>query len=136
MKSVFTKVHVPFILPLLLLIATAGCRSMAVEAERFYAQRIDNDESQKRAIAAAISEFMGGKKVTLADTVFMEQSTITIGRQPFIDDRGLVIDGRHNNAVMSFSLVKAADTCYLRNDDTKAEIALPAVKCRALVSPH
>jgi hypothetical protein len=101
-----------------------------------YALRIDNNQTQKQAIAAAVSKFMQGKKVTLAERVFMEQSTITIERQTFVDQRGLLANGRHNNAVKRFSLLKAENTCFLRDEGTKAKIALPSVKCRATDRRH
>lgn len=120
-----------FIVVVMATIGAAGCTTMAVESERYYANRVSADKAQKQAILDAVSEFMGGKSITLADDVFINEHTMTIERRPAVDSRGLIIEGRHNNPARSFTLLKLADMCLLRDDASKVELALPTVECVA-----
>ena len=57
-------------------IGAAGCTTMAMESERYYANRVATDKAQKQAIVDAVSEFMGGKSITLADDVFINEHSM------------------------------------------------------------
>lgn len=112
-------------------IGAAGCTTMAMESERYYANRVATDKAQKQAIVDAVSKFMGGKSITLADDVFINEHSMIVERQSAVDSRGLIIDGRHNNPARSFTLLKLADMCLIRDDTSQVELELPTVACVA-----
>ena len=83
----------------------------------------------KQQIESVISDWYGGVKVTVANNAFVDSSTVRIERKTHVDDRGLPIEGRHNNQALSFTLLKQGETCLLRNNQTGITSALTSASC-------
>lgn len=84
-----------------------------------------------RIIQNAIASLTHGQKIKLADNVFGDKSTIIVERARQNDDRGNPLDGRDNNAPAdTFTLLKTADGCVLRHDQTGKQMVLSHLKCK------
>lgn len=87
--------------------------------------------SQKASIAEVISAWYGGIDITLADNVFTDSSELSIERKVHKDDRGLPIEGRHDNPVFTFSLLKQGEKCVLRNNQTGETQVIEGLSCKS-----
>ena len=87
--------------------------------------------SQKANIASIISQWFGGVEVTLADDAFTRSSELSIERKAHMDNRGLPIEGRHNNPAYTFTLLKHGERCILRNNQTGDEKEVVGLSCTA-----
>ncbi|GGF78601.1 hypothetical protein [Alteromonas lipolytica] len=85
--------------------------------------------SQKQQLETVISDWFGGVKVTLADNAFTDSSSVSIERREHLDNQGNPIEGRHNNAVYSFSLLKQGQDCWLQNERTSQKVLLNGITC-------
>lgn len=84
---------------------------------------------EKKQIEGIISHWFGGVDVTIASNAFVESSTISIERKSHEDERGLPINGRHNNPAFTFTMFKQGDLCLLRYNQTGATSELNVVSC-------
>ncbi|NVK54338.1 MAG: hypothetical protein HWE26_01880 [Alteromonadaceae bacterium] len=106
----------------------SGCASMSVQSAQ-EARFVSLSEPQKAQVEAQISQWFGGTPVTLADSVFSQASTVTIERRSHTDNRGLPIEGRHDNPAFVFTLLKQGEVCLLRNDNSGEQVELSDVEC-------
>lgn len=111
---------------------TAGCTMQSQEPIRYQATIQTLSNTQKHTLEEAVSQMFAGVPITLADDAFKNSSQITIERRPSVDDRGLLVEGRHNNPARSFSLFKQGEVCLLRDDANKLWEPLPGVSCTAI----
>jgi len=84
---------------------------------------------EKKQIEGIISHWFGGVNVTIASNAFVDSSTISIERKTHVDERGLPMNGRHNNPAFTFTMFKQGGICLLRNNQTGATSELNGVNC-------
>lgn len=109
---------------------TAGCMSVE-EAQAQNAVLVSDNDVQQAQLASVIGQWFGGVDITLASDAFVNESTVTIERQPFSDGRGLPIEGRHNNPSHSFTLLRLKATCKLRYNEKGETVDVPTIDCVA-----
>ncbi|MDO6568572.1 hypothetical protein Q4561_15980 [Alteromonas sp. 1_MG-2023] len=109
----------------------SGCTTTDVisESDLVEAYASNLNLAQKQEIESKISSWFGGVKITLADDVFSESSQVGIERKAHTDDRGLLIEGRHNNPAFLFTLLTDGKHCVLRNNQTGDTETLSSVRC-------
>lgn len=124
-----------FIVGTVLLIA--GCAELSAKSEQTQMPSTDlpfqpallsktsakQVSKQLAEIKAAMSAQFSGQSITLASNAFTTSSTVTIERKAMQDNRGLPIQGRHNNPAFVFTLLKQGDRCFLRYDNKVSKVS-------------
>ena len=122
------NVGVGFCLLTLTLAFSSGC-AVNKSAQLREALVQDLSTEQKKLFENAISNWFGGIKITLADSVFSTSSTVMIERKAHVDNRGLLIEGRHDNPAFGFTLLTDDEQCVLRNEQNGELASISGVKC-------
>ncbi len=109
-------------------VVASGCAATSAQPAQ-PAQLVSLSQAQKGQLESLISRWFGGTRVTLANTAFTQSSTLTIERRSHTDNRGLPIEGRHDNPAFAFTLLKQGEACLLRNDNLGEQVELSDVEC-------
>lgn len=128
-KTSLVKVAIGLIAIVLTLASGCAMTEATNESDLVEAYASNLNLAQKQVIESKISSWFGGVKITLADDVFSESSQVSIERIAHTDDRGLLIEGRHNNPAFTFTLLTDGEHCILRNDQTSDTETLTGVSC-------
>lgn len=128
-KTSLVKVAIGLIAIVLTLASGCAMTEATNESDLVEAYASNLNLAQKQVIESKISSWFNGVKITLADDVFSESSQVSIERKAHTDDRGLLIEGRHNNPSFTFTLLTDGEHCILRNDQTSDTETLTGVSC-------
>ena len=85
--------------------------------------------SSRDELARAMSEALGGVRVTLADDALTRESTLVLERARQRDDRGLPVQGRELAPPERFRLVKSGADCVLVHERTGKRFPLTRTTC-------
>ncbi|WP_394200538.1 hypothetical protein [Shewanella waksmanii] len=116
---------------LCLLTAAAGCGATSVPMTdaALPALRIDNSLQGTKEIKQAVAQLLALKQVTLSDTAFSADSSITIERQAH-KVNGQLIMGRNYEMPQQVNLLIDSGRCYLSHEKTQQSQQLFNIQCR------
>lgn len=104
--------------------ALAACQTSAPLSEPVGARLLESSSANTAVLSKAVSEALGGRKVTLAPNVLMDRSTLVMDPK-FVSSRSLQRPDH-------FRLMTNGQSCYLVHEETGASMPLKGMKCEAL----
>ncbi len=104
----------------------AACQTTATDKDSGPVNAVLSAPSAKTLakVSAAVSQALGGRKVTLADSVLTTDSQLVMDPK-FVDSRSMQRPDH-------FVLMMAGKSCYLVHQESGAKLPLSRVKCRPL----
>jgi hypothetical protein len=91
--------------------------------------------NQKSQFEQAASQLLFGRSVRIANDAFTQDNKILIERADFVDERGLLLDGRKtDNSAIALTLWLNNGECYLQRDDNGNRVLLADMQCQALAN--
>ncbi len=121
----------PIALSLGLCVVMAGCASINLETAKDAVLTQTSDESRAE-ITSAISDALGGRKVTIAPDTFTEQSSVSIVQRDMIGPDGNPVLGRRYDRPDHFYLKKSGASCILVHPSGREFTVLETVHCKPL----
>ena len=131
MKQANTFIQLKSAALLCLITAATGCGATSVPMSdaALPALRIDNSVQGTQEIKQAVEQLLALKQVTLSETAFSDNSSITIERQAH-KVNGQLIMGRNYEMPQQVNLLIDAGRCYLSHEKTQQSQQLFNIQCR------
>lgn len=107
----------------------AGCQS--ITEEKLKPALLESvDQSSHAQIEQVIKDEFGSQELRIAESAFIQRSSVTIMMQArrTVDNQNL--QGRDMQKPMRFKLMKSSSNCYLVLDSNSKSWKLPGVTCR------
>lgn len=102
--------------------ALSACQTTA-SSDPVEALLLESSPEVTRVLSDAVSQAMGGSKVTLAPDVLTQSSKLVMDPK-FVDDRSFQRPDH-------FKLMKDGASCYLLHEESGQKMPLGKVKCKA-----
>ena len=105
-------------------IGLSACQTTQPLSEPVQARLVKSTSANTAVLSKAVSEALGGRKVTLAPNVLMDKSTLVMDPK-FVDDRSFQRPDH-------FRLMTNGQSCYLVHEESGKSMPLKGMDCQAL----
>ena len=93
---------------------------------------LDQPSSDTRLLLeSAIGDLLKSQPIKLSDNVFLQKSTVIIGRSQPKDGRGNLLNGREIRKADTVSLLTEDGKCYLKHDQSGQITVVGNISCKA-----